>query len=512
MMRRRNLLSWVAALAALVTIAAYTALGQPVAALGLGELGAGFGRSGAIAGVRAADFRYPSFPYTTLADFRTTADIQNNFIGSAADVADPDSPYGSTSIQETFNGGTSTLVSKTILSTPVDVTNGMIQWTFKPENAILPTSSPLTTFNIRLYSAGTPASPSANYHQAFSATWLNTASTAVTGSNGRWQSHGVPTGQFVIGGGTGADLTQIKYALILARVSSGKTARIGSIRFYPNPLAKAKVIIRMDDGYKDAFTIAKPLLDAVGAGGFLAIGQANNVIGTNDTFWLNWTQIQALKNSGWQYGAQSYSTETKSVIDAMTSAQRLAEYANTRNLARTVNAYRDTYDGTYFSQVDQTDMINYPEFSTSFRTAQTFYNANLNQNPPLPFSEPFPFGDPKRIVAVNINSFGNGQQNGAGSTISQYLLLYLDMVRTTKGVAIIAMHNDLSVCANCLTAFNDMITYVTQTYPSQIEFVSGPRQLLAPYNGDNLQNFLLKRDLDPWSNDNTPAFMDRQAA
>jgi hypothetical protein len=60
----------------------------------------------------------------------------------------------------------------------------------------------------------------------------------------------------------------------------------------------------------------------------------------------------------------------------------------------------------------------------------------------------------------------------------------LDQVRARKGVLIVAIHGELAN-SDSLAAFNSMITYVTSTWPSQIEFKT-MRSLLAPYNGDTL--------------------------
>ena len=449
----------------------------------MGAMGRGFGHLGALgkSGVRNADFPYPTFPYTTLADFRTTADIQNNFIGTAADVADPDSPYGTTSIQETFNGGTSTLVSKTILSTPVDVTGGMIQWAFKPGTAIKPTSSPLTTFTLRLYSAGTPASPSANFHQVGSATFVNTMATSKAGSNGRWQSVGFNVGAATVGGGTGADLTQIKFATILARASNGTIAQVGSIRHYANPRAKALMMIRADDGGDATYNTLFPLLQSYGVPGMLAIGDASHAI--NGGVHVTTAQVQEMLNAGWQFMTQSYSTEDITTIDAMTDAQRDAELASCRTLAGAFGKRRDSYDPTTFSSVGTDDMLMWVNWKRSFRTLMRFQNWNAGINPPFPFDETFPFGDQYNILSFNLNS-----ESGAANTTSQLQLL-LDRVRTNKGVICIACHpvTDLTDgnASNRIAALTAALQEAKVTNPSQWDVMT-LRQALAPYNGDTL--------------------------
>src|SRR5437879_1992628 len=56
------------------------------------------GAQGSIEGAKI-DFPYPTFPYTTIARMQSTADSTSCPIGTPADVAEPDSPYGSTALQ-----------------------------------------------------------------------------------------------------------------------------------------------------------------------------------------------------------------------------------------------------------------------------------------------------------------------------------------------------------------------------------------------------------------------------
>jgi len=466
-----------------------------------------FGHLGSRVAINSAtrDFPFPTFPSTILAKFQTTADIQNNFIGTATDVADPDSPYGSTSIQETFNGGTSTLVSKTTVS-PVNVTGGMIRWTFKPGTAIKLTSSPFTSFNIRLYSAGTPSSPSANYHQGGSSTFVNTMSTATAGaSTGRWQSVSFNVGAFTAVG-TGADLTQITFATILARASNGTIAQIGNIEFFANPRSKALMMFRFDDGGDATYTVAYPLLQSYGAPGMLAIGDASHAI--NGGSHVTTAQVQTMLNAGWQFLSQSLTTEDQTTFDGWTSAQRDAEFQGFRTLGGTFGKRRDTYDMTYFSSVGPPDMIAWPNFKSNGRTVMRFQNWNAGINPPFPFDETFPPGDPDGIISFNLNS-----ESGGANTTSQLQIL-LDRVRTNKGMIIISCHpnSDLTDAnaSNRIAALTAALTEAYTTNPTQWDVMT-LRQALAPYNGDNLQNFLLKRDLDPASNDNTPMWLEKAA-
>jgi len=443
--------------------------------MSFGRLGAsgGFGGMGGSSSANNRDFPYPTFPFTTLAKLQTVSDMQAHSAGTYVDQAMADSPYGATAIQWTANGSNGGVISKTLLSTPVDVRNGNIRFTFKPLNQI--SNSPgLFQFNIVIMSAGTPAAPSGNNHQAVILLPIEQLSTSAT--VGRWQSIGIPVNSNFTAVGTGADLSAIKYATISLGGGANSMA-LGNVDFVPNPRSKAAVLVRFDDGYDQSYTIGFPLLQAVGAPAALAIGASQTHI--NGGGQLTTSQIRTLLNAGWQYMSQSWSTEDQPTVDGWTSAQRLAEYVSTRNVAKQWNRYRDSYDGTYYSNVNYQDMVAWPELNASFRTLTNFLSG-VASGGPLYLGEGFPFGDPKNIISLGLASDG-----GSGVTLTTFLNTALEQARTNRGVLVLTIHNELGD-PNALQAFNDMITYVTVTHPSEIEF-STMRKLLAPYNGDALQ-------------------------
>ena len=238
----------------------------------------------------------------------------------------------------------------------------------------------------------------------------------------------------------------------------------------------------------------------------LAIGDASHAI--NGGSHVTTAQVQTMLNAGWQFLSQSLTTEDQTTFDGWTSAQRDAEFQGFRTLGGTFGKRRDTYDMTYFSSVGPPDMIAWPNFKSNGRTVMRFQNWNAGINPPFPFDETFPPGDPYGIISFNLNS-----ESGGANTTSQLQIL-LDRVRTNKGMIIISCHpnSDLTDAnaSNRIAALTAALTEAYTTNPTQWDVMT-LRQALAPYNGDNMQNFLLKRDLDPWSNDNDPVWLEKAA-
>lgn len=420
----------------------------------------------------ANDYPYPDFPAQTIAPFHTVADVTTGTLqggGALADVASSDSPFGiTTALQATFNGSNNFLVSKP-LTTGVDCSGpGSIRIKFKPG---LNFKSQLSTFQIILWSdtSGSLGS-NPNSISGGNPVWfdqlLTTPSTAVVG---RWQSVAIPINAFTTNG-TGVDLTSIKLCMIYAVATNGAVLQVGSVDFVPNPRPNAAVIVRFDDGGVSSYTIGKPLLDAVGAPAFLAISPSSTAIGSNPAFFLSSAQVTSMLAAGWQFGSQTYSTEDQTTWEGWTLAQQLAEFASGRGVANSYGHFKDSYDGTYFSNVSYSDQIVWPAFKGSFRTVQN-YLAGVQ-----PYGESFPFGDPYNVITIGLSTLT--------VPATTQLAAALDQARASKGVLIVSIHNDLQN-SDQLAAFNDMITYVTTTHPTEIEFTT-MRRLLAPYNGDDL--------------------------
>ncbi|KJC36492.1 hypothetical protein UP06_32810 [Bradyrhizobium sp. LTSP857] len=432
--------------------------------------------------VTPTDFPVPVSTKTTLAQFHTMADVQSQSFGAGADTAMSDSPYGSTAILVTMNGGTNYYTSKTILGTGLDARNGTIRFTFKPFNVNL------TSFEIRLFSAGTPSSPSANYHSQGGISGITSHFTRTLGvNNGVFESIGYPVNQFKPTG-TGADLTALKYAALYGRGSAGGMFCVGDIDFYPNLRTKAAVIPTFDDAWASAYTIARPLMQAALGGACPimiipgAVADPVNGVGgsaTGGSGKITWAQIDEIWAAGGQLGAGMYSTEDVNIVNAMTAAQRTLEFQKVRALALQHGHFRDTADFGYQSGIAYSNLATLPQIKSTFRSAMNGL-AGINANPPFAPSELLPFGDQWSVQRLQ-----HGLTGGTGSQVWTIVQYALDIAVANKGVFFLDHHDDLYTNPDVYNSYVNLINYVTVLRPDVIEFKT-MRSLQAPSNGDDM--------------------------
>lgn len=424
-------------------------------------------------GAENGDFPYPSFPFTTLNRQRLASDLQPSTNFSVSDVASTDNPYGqSTSARAVVTSSWVMRPSFITTGAGVDVRGGQIRFNFKP----ITTIKDLTRFELDLFSSTTVGAAGSNYHKVDIKSLVGLQTTSNGAASGRWQSVGVDVSSTVVANGAGADLTNIRQ--IQVQGTGACQFEIGDFEFVPNPRSKGAVIIRADDGDASQYTILKPAMDAFGAVGVIMPSPISTVIGGGGH--LKFAQWQAMMAAGWQNASQAYSTENNTIVDSWTRQQRLDEYAAIRSFVAPYGHRRDTYDGSYYSSVGPNDMIAWPELRDSFRTLCSFRSGNASGNP-FPFSEVFPFGDPKNIQCLNLNSWGD-----VSDIYESHMILALDQTRAAKGVLVVAFHNEMGLpSGNHLSALNKIGNYVTALHPDTMEFTT-IRKLLAPYNGDTL--------------------------
>lgn len=116
-------------------------------------------------------------------------------------------------------------------------------------------------FRIRLYSAGTPSSPDANYH-TFNVVVDGTVRPIQPVSGADWAKISVAIGRFTAVG-TGATLTAITYAAIEVYQPSNSvpiSIALGSITAFENALTRAAVVIAFDGIYRSQWNNALPIM------------------------------------------------------------------------------------------------------------------------------------------------------------------------------------------------------------------------------------------------------------
>lgn len=386
-----------------------------------------------------------------LGNFSVKAGL-NSPPATVTDVTTTDAMYGLTALQ--VNLATNTEVQfapSAALTTGVNVTDGIIRLWFKP---IANVFNGLNKFSIELHSAGTPSAVTANFHQlnAFGApSDLNQRLTSATGT-GRWQCYSVAVNNFILAG-TGADLTSIKFARLILRSPGATTVlQIGNIEFVPNQFTKAKCILSFDDGFQSQLTYAAAQMAKYGFPGVLFPSPITTTIGI-DSDRLTPTQIKNMHdNLGWQIGSQSWSTESNTIVDAMTEDQFTSEVSRIRNWQKSLGITGGEH-GSYFSNVGPTDMIAYPTFRKHFRSMRTFFEG-ATAIPPFQIGETLPFGDPMAVRAIN------GATTAWATNTSSQLQAHVDQAITNKGIAYFIWHNDLATAGNARTGFDSLLAYL----------------------------------------------------
>lgn len=429
----------------------------------------------ALLGGASRDFPYPTFTPTVINRYRSASDFTTDAQYSATDTSSTDNPYGAATIPQIQTNGSLGIVRPSALTTTAGIDmsalTGQVRINFKPISGV----TSLSTWQMRLFSGTNVASAGSNYHFCDMPNFKSQC-TGVNGTGaGRWQSVAAPLSAFSVNG-TGANLSAIRFCQILFFGTS--TFQFGDVEYYSNPRTKGAVIWRFDDGVQEAPQYAYPILSASNIPAVLMPGAVGSATGIGTAGGMSIAQYQTLLAAGWQSASQCFSTEDNTVVDGWTRAQRMAEYASARNFARPYGRYRDTYDGSYYSNVGYRDMTAWPELRDSFRTLTNFVNGSASGNP-LAVSEVFPFADPKNIVCLNFNSWGN-----VSDIYASHLLAALEQTRACKGVLIIGSHNEIAQ-TNFQNAMSSVIDYVLNQHPTEMEFTTH-RRLLAPYNGDTL--------------------------
>lgn len=404
------------------------------------------GDKGPAVGGRAYQRYRIATPTAVLASFDQVSRL-NGPPGEVSDVA-ADPLYGDTRLTVTLNSfNVVQLRPAAAMAAPVNATGQIVRLWTKPIANVDPR---LDSYKIRLYSTGTPSSPSANYHEYNASGLIREAQ-----KNGeqRWGSFTIPVSQFVAVG-TGADLTAVTWAMVTmqANSSSGLTIAVGNVELVANALTKAKMIISFDDQYPNTIAYASRAMARYGFRGVLYVSPA---IDTGRTNKLTIAQLKNLHdNLGWQIASQAYSTENSTGaggIDVMTADQRTAESAKLRSWQNGLGLSGGS-TGSYFSNVGPTDMVAYPMFRQNFRSMRAYYFGEFS------VVETYPWGDPMRIRAMGAGEFQWGNNAAIYTT---YWKNHIDRAMAQKGVGFIVFHDGLGGgLSNWRAAFDQMLAYL----------------------------------------------------
>lgn len=361
------------------------------------------------------------------------------------DAATVGHPAGAaTALQIVTSGNTTYTVTPLTALGPaeaVNVTDGYVQIPFRPVGYC----EQIGRWSIELHSEGTPAAPTANYHQldpfGEGPSALKQILTSKTGgaAAGRWQVFQVHGSDFTAVG-TGANLSAIKFARLTIRGTTGYTVTLqfGSIRFQPRAMQKAACVIYFDDGHTSVHDTALPLFQAKGFKSCFNLGAllANlDVPGR-----MSSAQVTALVAAGWELHGQAYTSEDIAVISAMTDAQRAAEMTSQQAVATAKGWGNNIAHGSYFSGVDQTQQAVFPMFRDYCRSVRGYFSAR-GVNPPMLYGESYPYADRFLVRAL------------AGDHTSAQLIAHCEQAIKNKGLAAFVFHSSM-------TSLSDLLDYL----------------------------------------------------
>lgn len=411
--------------------------------------------------------KYPKFPKKTkqlrsLADFASYNTDPLRF----AVVSSNDSIDGRGVISMKVNGQYNRTTARFSLgATPWDMRNGVIKLWLKKISAEM-------TATVNLWSAGTPAAPTANY----SSFAYGTGTFAEAYDNGVFCQMGINSAR-VTATGTGADMSAITHVEVQIGTGDGSAyeAQISDFEFMPNPRTKAAVIFKCADGFADPYTVLRERAKAKGviAPYFMTPGAVESGSGYDRGFPARMTtdQVNALRLEGTQSGTQAWTTEAAQPD----YPSYVTEYTGMREYNKRKGWYADAADDSFHSGVNAGSRdARCAKILTDARTIQRFKNnATKNSLPPMLQSETFPFRDRMSHVVMNVAVLGTGTVTAIAQTMS-----HIDEAIKINGVAEFAIHGNVAANQNTLDLFDAIIDRYVNV--GDFEFHT-PASLLDPW-------------------------------
>jgi hypothetical protein len=393
----------------------------------------------------------------TLNGLASTASLAGAVPAGVVDVANADNPMGQASVLQFTPQAANTHYFLVIpLAGPTDLRGGTIELTMKLAANI----ANLNACDIELHSSATIGTPTADYSGLLgwneAATLLKTTSTAPDNGigTGRWQTFGFHSQAAPVTiAGAGADMSAIRWIRIRFRSSqaaaNAPVFQLGPIRFQPNPLPKAQLILAFDDGFDTAFAAHQ----AARAKGFPVViqpGAIQAVLGQPGRLTL--AQMQQMQAEGSQMAAQAWDTEA-----THSQAQEDAIQA-----FYTANGLTGAGFGSYHSQISQRTPEAWPIFAGAYPQGVRTYMTARGANPPMTIAESYPWPDRRLVRALAGDSAG----------VSGFRIAHLEQAIASKGVAIMVWHQDT-------TGLAEVIDYA-DTHRDVLE-VTTPARLAATF-------------------------------
>lgn len=372
-----------------------------------------------------------------------------------ADVTGFESLYGNGFVESTLASASSPRFrGDEVLATPVDVTAHSIRARIAiPYNSAinyLNVANAYSSFKVRLFSAGTPASPSADYHEiTFSRTSVAAMQLITTTDSGIIYEIGADiAGATVVG--TGATLTAITYAefMIESAVAGaiGAKLRLFDISAVPRQKSKATIMFAGDDIFRSQWTNFAPLMRKYGYPWMMGVDSMAKIGATG---FMTLDQMQQLvQRDGCEVVYQNMIDETTRDLSPEMWLSRASEFVLTAKALGLGDVLHGSYGFGNNTNIDDERM---EAAKRMFKTLHMFINGS-NANPPFTHRELQPFMDPYRVKRMNVSGFTAG-------TFLQRWKDHIDQAVTVNGLAFFGFHNDFA-SGEALTELPNLLEYV----------------------------------------------------
>jgi hypothetical protein len=361
----------------------------------------------------------------TLAEFSGLSDIYNGGAGVTGLSEDPTllDTYdtGNKGLNWVLPASTQTLKPASVLAQPMDVRDGYVRLRYRAV-AYAGASTGNVTMDMRLYSAGTLASPGVGYHRANVSYFMISKLSLGSSTNlhtGAWQWGWIPIHLFSAVNG-GADLSAIIFpTLVGQRSANAPVLGIGKIDFTPYILDRPATGARADDASPSFHTVIRPMIEAAGGRGMFNGGAALDAsAGYGRPGRATWAQYADSAAAGHQGFSQAGTTEAVATSLAAAQANYQAEQDGIK--AQGINI-QGLGDGSYHSGEGYgCSYDRYGRYTVGLRTVQ---RADFGQAafPQWNVPQVWPPADPYNIQVHDMAGVGGpGGTTTHDGVIAQY--------------------------------------------------------------------------------------------
>lgn len=279
---------------------------------------------------------------------------------------------------------------------------------------------------LQLYSEGSPAAPSANYHEL-----AIQGDQRHGGGYSRADGHGYrsyPVAKFAAVG-TGADLTAVKWAAWRVVGGASLVVQFEELKYVAPAFDRAHLYIVGDDSKPSFLRGIKHVMDQHGFPGVLYLSPMASTLGVNRSI----TVEDALRAQfdGWQIGTQDYrddiSTNNSIIPFQMQFMKQLTVGA----------AYGFDLDGMRDSSIYGGGISNSSD-TQIYHSSHRWRATTRGFDTAWYFPDTMPPGDPHDLCALGASAYGQADRNAILAGWQSYILATIEQ----KGMAYLVFHDE----------------------------------------------------------------------